>query len=280
MRSRPVAPRASRIALMTASVPAAFAGLTRVLPLDDVARVRELFEEEGDRIAAVILEPMPANNGLLLQRPEFLQHLRDITRDYGALLIFDEVISGFRIARGGAAEHYGIVPDLVTFGKVIGGGMPVGAFGGSRDLMKHLAPEGNVYQAGTLSGNPVAMAAGLATLRILERENAWAKFEALGQQLESSTQRIFERASVPVRMVRLGSVFWMSFQAGDPPRTAECIDASAADRYAPVFHSLREQGHSIAPSAYEVGFLSLAHESGHVDGLVAALARALEVDEP
>ncbi len=148
----------------SAGVPAPFAALTRVLPLDDEAALDELFSVEGERIAAVIIEPVPANNGLLLQRVEFLRHLRAVTARAGALLIFDEVISGFRVARGGAAELYGLTPDLATFGKILGGGMPVGAFGGRRDLMQHLAPEGDVYQAGTLSGNPVAMAAGLATL--------------------------------------------------------------------------------------------------------------------
>ena len=262
----------------SAGVPAAFASLTRVLPLDDEARVEELFAKEGDQIAAVIIEPMPANNGLLLQRQEFLQKLRDLTRQHGALLIFDEVISGFRIARGGAAERFAITPDLATFGKVIGGGMPVGAFAGRRELMRNLAPEGKVYQAGTLSGNPVAMAAGLATLRILEREDAWARFEELGSHLDALLTPVLLQASLPVRLVRLGSVFWLSLQAGEPPRTAEGIDPNAAERFRSIFHLLRARGLSLAPSAYEVGFLSLAHEKAHIETLVAALADAFQVE--
>ena len=188
----------------SAGVPAPFAGLTRVLPLDDEAALDALFAAEGDRIAAVIVEPVPANNGLLLQRREFLRHLRAVTARAGALLIFDEVISGFRVARGGAAELYGITPDLATFGKILGGGMPVGAFGGRRDLMRHLAPEGDVYQAGTLSGNPVAMAAGVATLAILEREEAWSRLEELGRHLEAALAPGLAGAPFPVQLVRAG----------------------------------------------------------------------------
>lgn len=258
----------------SAGVPEPFASLTRVLPLDDEAKVEELFAAEGDQIAAIIIEPMPANNGLLLQRLEFLQKLRDLTKKHGALLIFDEVISGFRIAKGGAAERFGITPDLVTFGKVIGGGMPVGAFGGPRELMKNLAPEGKVYQAGTLSGNPVAMAAGVATLRVLERTDAWSRFEDLGQQLEDLLTPVLADAPFPARMVRMGSVFWLSLQDGEPPRSAEEIDAGSAETYRPIFHRLREQGYSLAPSSYEVGFLSLAHEAKHLEGLALALADA------
>ena len=181
----------------SAGVPAPFAELTRVLPLDDEAALDALFAAEGSRIATVIVEPVPANNGLLLQRLEFLRHLRAVTARAGALLIFDEVISGFRVARGGAAELYGITPDLATFGKILGGGMPVGAFGGRRELMRHLAPEGDVYQAGTLSGNPVAMAAGIATLGILERERAWEKLEELGAYLEQALAPAFAAAPFP-----------------------------------------------------------------------------------
>ncbi len=259
----------------SAGVPAAFAGLTRVLPLDDEPALSELFEREGLRVAAVIVEPIPANHGLLLQRPAFLQALRRLTREHGALLIFDEVISGFRVARGGAAELYGITPDLATFGKVIGGGMPVGAFGGRRELMEHLAPEGGVYQAGTLSGNPVAMAAGLATLRILERDGVWARLEELGAALEQALEPVLAAAPFPVRLVRLGSLFWLSLQAGEAPRRAEHIDPRAAARYGAVFHALLARGIALAPSAYEVGFLSVAHTRGDLGRLSADLALAL-----
>lgn len=262
----------------SAGVPAAFVGETIVLPLDDEARVTELLRRDGDRIAAVIIEPVPANNGLLLQRAEFLATLRRETERAGTLLIFDEVISGFRLARGGAAEVYGITPDLATFGKVIGGGLPVGAFGGRRELMRHLAPLGAVYQAGTLSGNAVAMAAGLATLRTLDREDGWRRLEEAGQALERLLAPVLASAPFGAQLVRLGSLFWLSLQDGAPPRSAEAIDGSAAGRYRPLFHTLLERGVALAPSAYEVGFLSLAHTPAHLtmlrDGLTAAFATA------
>jgi glutamate-1-semialdehyde 2,1-aminomutase len=259
----------------SAGVPEAFATLTRVLPLDDEAALRELFAREGDRVAAVIVEPIPANNGLLVQRREFLLALRELTAKHGTLLIFDEVISGFRVGRGGAAERYGITPDLATFGKILGGGMPVGAFGGRRELLAHLAPLGPVYQAGTLSGNPVAMAAGLANLAILERERAWERLEALGARLEATLAPVLAAAPVPATLVRVGSLFWLSLQAGDPPRRADRIADGAAAVYTRLFHALLARGVAMAPSAYEVGFLSLAHREEHVDRLVAALGEAL-----
>ena len=259
-------------------VPAAFVGETIVLPLDDEERLTDLLRRDGDKIAAVIIEPVPANNGLLLQRPEFLATLRRETERAGTILIFDEVISGFRLARGGAAERTGITPDLATFGKVIGGGMPVGAFGGRRDLMRHLAPLGGVYQAGTLSGNAVAMAAGLATLRTLEREDGWRRLEAIGAQLEKLIVPVLKRAPYGATFVREGSLFWISLQDGPAPRSAEAIDSTAGARYRPLFHSLLDTGVALAPSAFEAGFLSLAHNTAHLerlrDGLATAFAAA------
>ena len=259
----------------SAGVPEAFARETLVLPLDDAEAVTALLRREGDTIAAVIIEPVPANNGLLLQRPEFLQTLRQETARAGTVLIFDEVISGFRIARGGAAERYGITPDLATFGKVIGGGLPVGAFGGRRELMRHLAPQGPVYQAGTLSGNAVAMGAGLATLRVLEQEDGWARLEQSGQALEAILRPVLAAAPFPATLVRLGSLFWISLQRGEPPRSAEAIDSGARARYKGIFHGLLRRGIAMAPSAYEVGFLSLAHQPEHLARLGAALAAAI-----
>ena len=259
----------------SAGVPEAFAALTRVLPLDDEAALEELFLREGSAIAAVIIEPMPANNGLLLQRPEFLRRLRELTEDHGALLIFDEVISGFRLGRGGAAERYGVTPDLACFGKVVGGGLPVGAFGGRRQIMQRLAPLGPVYQAGTLSGNPLAMAAGEATLATLEQEDGWTRLEQLGARLQEGFAAIAARAPLPVRLVRAGSVFWLSLQEGEPPRRADAIAGEAAARYRALFHALLSDGYYLAPSAYEVGFLSLAHTPAQIDGLLEALERAL-----
>ncbi|HEX6995845.1 MAG TPA: glutamate-1-semialdehyde 2,1-aminomutase [Gammaproteobacteria bacterium] len=260
----------------SAGVPAAFAGLTRVLPLDDEAALDALFSAEGDRIAAVVIEGVPANNGMLIQRREFLAALRAHCDRHGALLIFDEVITGFRLGPGGAAAHYGITPDLATFGKVIGGGMPVGAFGGRREIMRRLSPEGDVYQAGTLSGNPIAMTAGLATLRTMREEDGWKRLDALGEYLEERIAPVLAKAPIPATLVRLGSMFWFAWFTSTPPRSAAALDARTGQFYAPVFHALLEQGVAIAPSAFEIGFLSLAHERAHIDRFADALAVALE----
>jgi glutamate-1-semialdehyde 2,1-aminomutase len=259
----------------SAGVPRAFTDCTRVLPLDDEGAVTDLFEREGRQIAAIIVEPVPANHGLLLQRPEYLRHLREVTRRHNALLIFDEVISGFRLARGGAAELNGITPDLATFGKVIGGGMPVGGFGGRREIMQRLAPLGDTYQAGTLSGNPVAMAAGIATLDILIRESGWQRLEATGAEVERVLRPILEDAPFPIHFVRAGSLFWMSFHEGGAPRTAAAMPDIATARYAALFHAMLARGVYLPPSAYEACFLSLAHTSEDVQRLAGALRESL-----
>lgn len=256
-------------------VPGALAELTRVLPLDDAERAEALFAAEGTRIAAVIIEPVPANNGLLLQRCEFLAVLRRLCDASGALLIFDEVITGFRLGAGGAAAHFGLTPDLATFGKVIGGGMPVGAFAGPRALMRELAPEGGVYQAGTLSGNPVAMAAGLKTLRLLEQEDGWTRLDALGAHLEQTLTPVLARSPIPAVLCRLGSIFWIAWHAERAPRAAEALDARAGTTYAGLFHALLARGVALAPSAFEVGFLSLAHTRAHVEALAGAFDTTL-----
>ena len=236
----------------------------------------KLFKEKGDCIAAVIIEPVPANNGLLLQRPQFLEALRAQCTKYEVLLIFDEVISGFRLGRGGAAEHYGVIPDLATFGKVIGGGMPVGAFAGPKATMKHLAPAGGVYQAGTLSGNPVAMAAGLTTLNLLKSENGWHALEQLGSYLENTLGPVLAESPMPAKLCRLGSLFWIAWLTNDLPRSAEAINPNVGITYSPIFHELLAQGVALAPSAYEVGFLSLAHTQQDIDRLGETLATALK----
>jgi len=263
----------------SAGVPEAFTACTRVLPLDDEAAVEELFSREGERIAAVIIEPVPANHGLLLQRREFLQKLRDVTRRHGTLLIFDEVISGFRLARGGVAELVGIVPDLATFGKVIGGGMPVGGFGGSRQIMQRLAPVGDTYQAGTLSGNPVAMAAGITTLNLMVEESGWERLEQIGALVERSLLPVLKEASFPIHFVRAGSLFWMSFHdvgaRSAAPRTAESMSPQAVQRYGALFHAMLDRGVYLPPSAYEACFLSLAHTSADVEQLTRALRESL-----
>ncbi len=259
----------------SAGVPEPFTACTRVLPLDDEAALEAVFEREGSRIAAVIIEPVPANHGLLPQRREFLSALRRVTARHGSLVIFDEVISGFRLARGGAAELFDIAPDLATFGKVIGGGMPVGAFGGARRIMQRLAPDGDTYQAGTLSGNPVAMAAGLATLELLERESGWARLEAMGAALERLLLPVLDEAPYPVHLVRVGSLFWMSFHEAGAPRTAAPLAARETRRFAAVFHAMLERGIYLPPSAYEACFLSLAHTEGDLARFAGALRESL-----
>lgn len=259
----------------SAGVPEAFTACTRVVPLDDDSAIDDLFTREGSRIAAVIIEPVPANHGLLLQRREFLQKLRDVTRANGALLIFDEVISGFRLARGGVAERVGIVPDLATFGKVIGGGMPVGGFGGSRKIMQRLAPLGDTYQAGTLSGNPVAMAAGITTLDILVKTSGWERLEKIGAEVERSLLPVLAKAPFPIHFVREGALFWMSFHDKAAPRAADSMSAQAVERYGRLFHAMLDRGVYLPPSAYEACFLSLAFTSADIEHLTRALRESL-----
>ncbi len=260
----------------SAGVPPEVAELTSVLPLDDEAALVSLFAERGDEIAAVILEPIPANNGLLLQRKKWLEKLRALTCEHGAMLIFDEVISGFRVARGGAAELYGIEPDLVTFGKIVGGGMPCGAFAGPAAHFEHLAPLGPVYQAGTLSGNPLAMAAGARTLEYLIENDAW---NVLNESARSLCAKIETRAAQhdwPFRIVRCGSVFWMCLGTRTAPRTAEAIDDGAAEVYSKIHAHCLANGVYLAPSAYEVGFVSMAHTPEELGHAAHVIGDALE----
>jgi glutamate-1-semialdehyde 2,1-aminomutase len=245
---------------------------TVVLPLDDEQLMRDLFAERGRDIAAVLLEPLPANSGLLRQRPEYLRFLREITAEHGALLIFDEVISGFRLGMGGAAEHYEVTPDLATFGKVIGGGMPVGAFGGRRNLMEHLAPLGGVYQAGTLSGNPVAMAAGAAALRVLRDEDVHAHLEALGKALEAELAPA--AAETGCTLVREASIFWLAMQP-DAPTAVEEVNGAGMGRYADLHAAALARGVYLAPSGWEVGFLNAAMTADDVATVSRELAAAL-----
>ena len=245
---------------------------TVVAPLDDEAALVRIFETHGAELAAVIIEPLPANNGLLPQRLEYLQKLAELARVAGVLLIFDEVISGFRIGFQGYAGYCGIAPDLVTYGKIIGGGFPVGAYGGRRDLMELVAPSGPVYQAGTLSANPVAMCAGLAALRQLADGQLYRRLETLGEALQRSV------AGSGVAMQRHGSIFWLLPGAAEGNaliRSPSSVPADAARRYAAIYHSLLDQGIYLAPSAFEVGFLSARHDGSHVDALAAALRKSL-----
>ncbi len=257
----------------SAGVPAVLAELTVVVPLDDEAALEEAFARYGKQLACAIIEPVPANAGLLVQRREFLLRLHELCRANQVLLIFDEVITGFRLGPGGAAQWLGITPDLATFGKVIGGGMPVGAYGGRRELMDKVAPLGPVYQAGTLSGNPVAMAAGLATLQVLEEEDGWQRLEQLGSAFEQAvTPALRGRGS----MVRLGSLFWFYLAPGPAPRRFDAIHAHAAERYRLFHRVLLDRGVYLAPSAYEVGFLATAHSQDDLQLAAQAVAEALE----
>jgi len=247
---------------------------TLIAPLDDIAALETLFADRGGEIAAAIIEPLPANYGLLPQRPEFLQALARLARAHGALLIFDEVISGFRLGFQGYAGLSGIRPDLVTYGKVIGGDFPVGAYGGRRELMELVAPAGPVYQAGTLSANPLAMCAGLAALQQLLDGRVYEQLESLGARLERAL-----RGTPRLAVQRVGSIFWLCMsQQGvpaTPMRTLHSFPADAGKSFAAPFHTLLEQGIYLAPSAFEVGFLSAAHTEAHVDTLAAALKQVI-----
>ncbi len=246
---------------------------TFLLPLNDEAAITQLFAEQGEQIAAALIEPIPANAGLLIQRPEFLKLLRRLCDESGALLIFDEVISGFRVSRGGAGEHYGIRPDLVTLGKIVGGGLPVGAIAGPATLMDQLAPEGPIYQAGTLSGNPLAMASGVATLDLLD-ETAYARLEEMTERLSAGLEQKLLERGLPGQVARIGSILWMTFAERLPQQ--RWSDSVAVERYARFHAAMLEEGIYMAPSAYEVAFLSLAHGPAEVEAIIAAAGRALE----
>jgi glutamate-1-semialdehyde 2,1-aminomutase len=248
----------------SAGVPKDFARHTRVLPYNDPDALASLFADHGERIAAVIVESYPANAGLILPRPGFLDLLRSLTRAHGALLIFDEVMTGFRLAKAGVQGIEGITPDLSCFGKVIGGGLPVGAFGGRADVMDLLAPEGPVYQAGTLSGNPLAMAAGLAQLRELEKNNGFERLEQLGVHFESGLHSLLESRSVPHRLHRVGSMFCLFFTDREIINVSDVMKQDL-DRFRDFFWGCLAKGVYFAPSPYETGFLSLAHTEADLD---------------
>jgi glutamate-1-semialdehyde 2,1-aminomutase len=248
----------------SAGVPAEFADLTIALPFNDIDAVRAAFRENPGEIAAVILEPVPANAGLYFPKPGFLEALRRECTMHGALLIFDEVMTGFRVARGGAQEIYRVQPDLTALGKVIGGGLPVGAFGGREDIMDQLSPLGPVYQAGTLSGNPLAMAAGLAQLRELERIDGWKKLEELGAQLESAVQDSLGRTGIGATFHRIGSMFCLFFTAG-PVTDLASAKRSDQEQFARFFNRCLDAGVYFAPSQFETGFISTAHTPQQIE---------------
>lgn len=264
----------------SAGIPAETAANTLVAPLDDLPAIERTFAAHKNAIAAVIVEPVPANFGLLVQRDGYLRQLAAIVRAHGALLIFDEVISGFRLAFGGAAEMFGIEPDLVTYGKIIGGGFPVGAYGGRADLLDLVAPQGDVYQAGTLSANPVAMRAGLAALKKLLRDKPHAGLDSKTAWLaDSLTAAAARSADVSVRVQYCGSLFWIVIGGDpvsvDPVRTPAGIPPGHKERFGKLFHALLEAGCYLPPSAFEVGFISTVHTDPQLQALVEAFSAAL-----
>ena len=259
----------------SAGVPREVAALTLVLPFNDEAAVRQAFAQHPGQIAAIIVEPYPGNAGFYLPRPGYLEFLREITAQHGALLIFDEVMTGFRISPSGVQGKLGITQDLTTLGKIIGGGLPVGAFGGRADIMDCVSPLGGVYQAGTLSGNPLAMAAGLAQLREMQTTHAWQRLETLGARLEDGVRRALRDAAWPFTFKRSGSMFCLFFTEQDVVdlATARTADFALFRRF---FLSLVEQGIFIAPSPFETGFISTAHTEADIDATTAAISRALK----
>jgi glutamate-1-semialdehyde 2,1-aminomutase len=242
----------------SAGVPASFTQHTLVAPFNNEEAVRALFNANAGQIAGIILEPVPGNAGLYPPKPGFLEFLRKICDEQGALLIFDEVMTGFRLAWGGAQQRYGINPDLTCFGKIIGGGLPVGAFGGRVEIMDKLAPLGPVYQAGTLSGNPLAMAAGIASLTALQQDNPYEALESKGAELEAGLKEAAQMAHVPVQFNRVGSMFCGYFTSKPVWNLADAM-TSDRDKFARFFHGMLDRGVYLAPSQFEAGFISLAH---------------------
>jgi glutamate-1-semialdehyde 2,1-aminomutase len=251
----------------SAGVPAAFTQHTIVLPYNETEPVRAALAANAGQIAGLIVEPVPGNAGLYLPKPGYLEFLREITKEHGSLLIFDEVMTGFRLAFGGAQERFAIRPDLSCFGKIIGGGLPVGAFGGRADIMDRLAPLGPVYQAGTLSGNPLAMAAGTAALEELADRQAYAKLEQLGAALENGMKEAARGAKVPVQFNRIGSMFCGYFTETPVHNLADAMKSNRA-RFAQYFHGMLGQGIYLAPSQFEAGFLSTAHTMEDIEKTV------------
>jgi glutamate-1-semialdehyde 2,1-aminomutase len=275
----------------SAGVPAAFTQHTVVLPFNDVEVVKAAFSANKNQIAGIIVEPVPGNAGLYLPKPGYLEFLREITRANGALLVFDEVMTGFRLAPGGAQERFGITPDLTCLGKIIGGGLPVGAFGGRADIMDWLAPLGPVYQAGTLSGNPLAMAAGIAALEDLSGRacesagktsprshergyKAYSHLERLGAQLEAGMKDAAKSAGLPVTFNRCGSMFCAYFTGQPVWNLADAMKSDRA-RFAKFFHGMLAGGIYLAPSQFEAGFISMAHSKTDIEKTVRAAAKVL-----
>jgi len=255
-------------------VPAGLSELTLTLPYNDFEAATALFEQQGDDIAGLIIEPVAGNANCIPPREGYLQHLRELCTKHGALLIFDEVMTGFRVALGGAQAYYGVTPDLSTFGKIIGGGMPVGCFGGKRAIMQHIAPLGPVYQAGTLSGNPLAMAAGLTTLGLISRPGFHDELSAYTSRMLQGLQDRADAAGIPFVTTQVGGMFGLYFSGADDIVTFADVMASDADRFKRFFHLMLEGGVYLAPSAFEAGFTSIAHGDAELAITLDAAERA------
>jgi glutamate-1-semialdehyde 2,1-aminomutase len=261
----------------SAGVPKAFADETIVVSLDDKKALQEAFEEFKGQIAAVIIEPVPANNGLLLQTQDYLDYLRQICTDNGTMLIFDEVISGFRVGFEGAAAYYGIQPDIITYGKIIGGGLPVGAYGASAEVMDHISPVGSVYQAGTLSGNPVAMAAGIAQLSELLKPGFYDELHAKTADFVKAIHDFVAERGYQVKIFTIGSIFWFAFTDQESITTAEQIDPASMAKFKEMHRELINRGIYLGPSGYEVGFISAAHTTVDLETTKTAIFDSLDI---
>ncbi len=260
----------------SAGVPEDFAKLTLTVPFNRPEILEELFASQGHEIAALILEPVPANAGLVFPKEGYLQFLRDLTAKHGTVLIFDEVMTGFRVARGGVQELVGITPDLTAMGKVIGGGLPVGAFGGKAEIMDQLAPLGPVYQAGTLSGNPLALAAGLAQLKEMERQDGWKRLEEIGASFEAAVRSTLQELGRDLAFHRIGSMFCLFFREGEIDNVDD-VKQSDFEAFRKFFWAALDRGVYFAPSQYEAGFLSLAHSDADLAKTAEVACEALKI---
>ena len=256
-------------------VPKCFAEKTLSLPYNDIARIRHVMQEKGADVACVIVEPVAGNMGLVPPAPGFLEALRELTQETGSLLIFDEVITGFRVAYGGAQERYNIMPDITTLGKIIGGGMPVGAYGGRGEIMSRIAPEGPVYQAGTLSGNPLAMSAGIAMLNELKRPGFYEFLEQGAESLAQGLRTVIEKTGVPAQVGRVASILGLFFTR-QPVQNIEDAKTSNLEMFSAYYAGMREQGIYLAPSQFESMFISAAHEKEHIEKTVDAAEKVFK----
>ncbi|WP_293913328.1 MULTISPECIES: glutamate-1-semialdehyde 2,1-aminomutase [unclassified Sphingobacterium] len=261
----------------SAGVPKSFADETIVIALNDEEALKTVFQQFKDQIAAVIIEGIPANNGLLIQTKEYINLLRQITKENGSLLIFDEVITGFRLGFEGAAAYYNIQPDIITYGKIIGGGMPVGAYGASKELMGCISPDGNVYQAGTLSGNPVAMSAGIAALNILAQPDFYKTLAATTTAFVQAIQEYADQHGYELNIPTIGSIFWFAFTTNTEIRRADQIDPASMEKYKVMHRELLNRGIYMGPSGYEVGFISAAHTEEDLQKAKKAIFESLDI---